>query len=252
MKDFLGINGKTAVVTGGGRGIGESCAKKLAENGVKVAVFDINDENGNKVKDQIIADGGQAVYVHCNIMNPEEIKECVKKVGEEFGQIDILVNNAGGSETPIDFWNVTDELWDKLLKYNLYSQFWMTREVFPFMKEHGGRIVNISSGYALCGGDQCVHYASAKAGVIGLTSSIAKEGAPFNINANVIVVPTTNTPGLWESDGEFADDEIPLIPLGRIGEPEDVSNTMLFLVSQASAYFTGQALAPNGGRRMIV
>ncbi len=252
MKDYLGIGGKSAIVTGGGRGIGEACAKALASYGAKVAIFDINDVNGNAVKDQIIAGGGEAIYVHCNVMKIEEIKAAIKEAASVFGNIDILINNAGGSEKPIDFWDVTDELWNKIVTYNLFSQFWMIRETFPFMKEKGGKIVNISSGYALCGGDQCVHYASAKAGVIGLTSSIAKEGAPFHINCNVIPVPTTKTPGLWESDGEFADDEIPLIPQGRLAEPEDISNTVLFLVSQAADYVTGQIVAPNGGRRMLV
>ena len=119
-------------------------------------------------------------------------------------------------------------------------------------KQNSGRIVNISAGYALCGGEQCAHYASAKAGVIGLTTSIAREAAPFNINCNVIVVPTTDTPGLHEADGEFVDDELPLIPKGRIAKPLDIANAVLYLVSEASDYVTGQILAPNGGRRMLV
>lgn len=253
MKDYLGIGGKTAIVTGAGRGIGKACAKALADYGVKVAIFDINDENGNAVKDEIIAEGGEALYIHCNVTKIEEIKASIKHAAEAFGgSIDILVNNAGGSEKPIDFWNVTDELWNKIVTYNLYSQFWMAREVFPYMKEKGGKMLNISSGYAICGGDQCIHYASAKAGVIGLTSSLAKECAPFHINVNVIPVPTTDTPGLHESDGEFVDDELPLIPQGRIAVPEDIANTVLFLVSQAAEYVTGQIVAPNGGRRMLV
>ena len=110
-------------------------------------------------------------------------------------------------------------------------------------KQNSGRIVNISSGYALCGGEQCAHYASAKAGVIGLTTSIAREAAPFNINCNVIVVPTTDTPGLREADGEFVDDELPLIPKGRIAKPLDIANAVLYLVSEASDYVTGQILS---------
>ena len=170
-----------------------------------------------------------------------------------FGSADILVNNAGGGQEPKDFWTITDEEWDRYIRFNLYSMFYAIREVFPYMKEKNwGRIVNISSGYAICGGDQCAHYASAKAGVIGLTTSIAKEGAPFGINVNVIPVPTTDTPGLRETDGEFADDEVPLIPKGRIAQPIDIANTVLFLVSEAADYVTGQIVAPNGGRRMLV
>lgn len=129
----------------------------------------------------------------------------------------------------------------------------MIREVFPYMRDQKrGKIVNISSGYAIGGGDFCAHYASAKAGIIGLTTSIAKEGAPYGINVNVIPVPTTDTPGLREADFELVADEIPMIPLGRIAVPEDVANTALFLVSEAADYVTGQIVAPNGGKRMLV
>jgi NAD(P)-dependent dehydrogenase (short-subunit alcohol dehydrogenase family) len=170
-----------------------------------------------------------------------------------FGTVDILVNNAGGGEPPCDFFSITDERWDYYIRFNLYSAFYMIREVFPYMRDQKrGKIVNISSGYAIGGGDFCAHYASAKAGIIGLTTSIAKEGAPYGINVNVIPVPTTDTPGLREADFELVADEIPMIPLGRIAVPEDVANTALFLVSEAADYVTGQIVAPNGGKRMLV
>ena len=102
------------------------------------------------------------------------------------------------------------------------------------------------------GGERCANYASAKAGLIGLTTSIAREVAEFNINVNVIPVPTTDTPGLRAADFELVDDELPLIPLGRIAQPIDIANTALFLVSEASNYVTGQIVAPNGGKRMLV
>lgn len=253
MKDYLRIAGKTAIVTGSGRGIGRGIAIALASYGAKVMVSDINDESGNQVKDEIIADGGAAEYCHCDICKVEEIKHLVAVTAETFGTIDILVNNGGGGEPPCDFFTITDERWDHYIRFNLYSAFYMIREVFPYMKEQGkGKIVNISSGYAIGGGDQCAHYASSKAGIIGLTTSIAKEGAPYGINVNVIPVPTTDTPGLREADFELVEDEIPLIPLGRIAVPEDIANTVLFLVSESSDYVTGQIVAPNGGRRMLV
>ena len=119
-------------------------------------------------------------------------------------------------------------------------------------EQNFGKIVNISSGYAIGGGNQCAHYASAKAGVIGLTSSVAREAAKYNITCNVIVVPTTDTPGLREADFEFVADELPNIPMGRIAVPKDIANAALFLVSDAASYVTGQILAPNGGKRMLV
>lgn len=253
MKDYLRIAGKTAIVTGSGRGIGRGIAVALASYGVKVMVSDINAENGKAVKDEIIAAGGTAEFFHCDLMKNEDIKALVAKTVETFGSIDILVNNCGGGEPPRDFFDIDDESWEHYIHFNLSTQFYMIREVFPYMKaQNKGKIVNISSGYAIGGGEQCAHYASAKAGVIGLTTSIAREAAPYNICCNVIPVPTTDTPGLREADFELVADEIPLIPLGRIAVPEDVANTALFLVSEASDYLTGQIVAPNGGKRMLV
>ena len=253
MKDYLRVAGKTAIVTGSGRGIGRGIALALASYGVNVMVTDINDENGRKVKEEIQAEGGVAAYCHCDVTKVEEIKNLVKQTVDTFGSVDILVNNAGGGEPPCGFDTITDERWDYYIRFNLYSDFFMIREVFPYMKaQKKGKIVNISSGYAIGGGDFCAHYASAKAGVIGLTTSIAKEAAPYGINVNVIPVPTTDTPGLREADFELVADEIPLIPMGRIAVPEDVANTVLFLVSDAADYVTVQIVAPKGGKRMLV
>jgi len=253
MRDYLGISGKSAIVTGSGRGIGRSIAMELASYGVRVMVSDINDEDGRSVVAEIRAASGVAEYCHCDVCVKTDIEALVAATAARFGTVDILVNNAGGGEPPRDFFDITDEIWERYVRLNLYSAFAMIREVFPFMRaQNRGKIVNISSGYAIGGGDQCAHYASAKAGVIGLTSSIAREAAPYNINVNVIPVPTTDTPGLRESDFELVADEIPLIPMGRIAQPIDVANTVLFLVSEAAEYVTGQIVAPNGGKRMLV
>ena len=253
MKDYLGISGKAAIVTGSGRGIGWGIATELASYGVRVMVSDINDERGLKVKEEILAAGGIAEYCHCDVCKVEDIKNLVAQTVSKFGTVDILVNNAGGGEPPRDFFTITDEEWDHFIRFNLYSSFFTCREVFPhMMKQNSGKIVNISSGYAICGGDWCAHYASAKAGLIGLTTSLAKEGAPYHINVNVIPAPTTHVPGKISPDGDLNDDEIPLIPMGRIAEPIDVANTAVFLVSKAADYVTGQIVAPNGGRRMLV
>lgn len=253
MKDFLRISGKAAIVTGSGRGIGREVAVELASYGVRVMVTDINDENGENVKREILAAGGAADYCHCDVCCVDDIKRMVAYTAETFGTVDILVNNAGGGEAPCDFFDISDERWDRFIRFNLSSMFYMIREVFPYMRaQMKGKIVNISSGYAIGGGDRCAHYASAKAGVIGLTTSIAKEGAPYNIHVNVIPVPTTDTPGLRESDYELVADEIPLIPLGRIAVPKDITGTVLFLVSESADYLTGQIVAPNGGKRMLV
>ena len=253
MKDYLGISGMVAIVTGSGRGIGWGIATEFASYGVKVMVSDINDERGMRVKEEILQAGGVAEYCHCDVCCLEDIKHLVSYTVQTFGKVDILVNNAGGGEPPCDFFTITDERWDHYIRFNLYSAFYTCREVFPhMMKQKFGKIVNISSGYAICGGDGCAHYASAKAGLIGLTTSLAKEGAPYNITVNVIPAPTTHVPGKISPDAALNDDEIPLIPLGRIAEPIDVANTAVFLASHAADYVTGQIVAPNGGRRMLV
>ena len=135
MKDYLKIAGKTAIVTGSGRGIGRGVAAGLASYGAKVMVADINDENGVKVRDEIIAEGGVADYCHCDVCKIGDIRNLVAKTAEKFGTIDILVNNAGGGEPPCDFFTITDERWDHYIRFNLYSAFYMIREVFPYMKE---------------------------------------------------------------------------------------------------------------------
>lgn len=253
MKDYLRVSGKAAIVTGGGSGIGEGIAKEFASYGVHVMICDINDANGLRVRDEIRAVGNTAEYCHCDVCSVDEVRNLVKTTVDAFGTVDILINNAGGGEPPCDFYDVTDERWDKIVKLNLYSPFYTIREVFPYMRDQkSGKIVNISSGYAIGGGERCANYASAKAGLIGLTTSIAREVAEFNINVNVIPVPTTDTSGLRAADFELVDDELPLIPLGRIAQPIDIANTALFLVSEASNYVTGQIVAPNGGKRMLV
>ena len=194
MKDYLEISGKTAIVTGSGRGIGQGVAEALAEYGVRVMVSDINDANGEAVVAGIRAKGGTAEYCHCDIMETEQINHLIDRTVEAFGTVDFLINNGGGGEPPRDFFDLDDESFDHYVRLNLYSAFAAIRAAFPHMrKQNSGRIVNISSGYALCGGEQCAHYASAKAGVIGLTTSIAREAAPFNINCPELFIMTFAT-----------------------------------------------------------
>lgn len=248
--DYLKLSGKRAIVTGSGRGIGRAIAVALAAYGAKVMVSDINDTNGKNVCSEIKEAGGEAKYCHCDVSDITDIKKMVKYTAETFGGIDILVNNAAIGSVPVNFETISDEVWDRILRVDLTAPFQITKEVFPYMKKQSyGKIINISSGYGVTGGDYCAHYASAKAGLIGLTRSIAKEVAKYKINVNVIAVATTDTPGLRETDYEFVADELKDIPWGRIGMPEDVASCVLYLASDASEYVTGQLLAPNGGRR---
>lgn len=187
-------------------------------------------------------------------LSSESIKRLVDKTKQKFGSVDIVVNSVGGGEQPRGFETLSDDDWDRIIRLNLYSMFYMCRAAFPYMKEQlSGKIVNISSGFALAGGDYCAHYATAKAGAIGFTTSLAKEMAPYNVNVNVIPVPTTDTPLLRATlSQEMIQREIDVTPMKRIATTEDIADTVLFLVSDAARYITGQIIAPNGGRRMLV
>lgn len=251
MFDYFGLEGQTAIVTGSGNGIGRATAIMLADLGANVMVCDIETDSAKKVEEEILGRGGKAVSNRCDVTKLEEIKETIRKTVEAFGTVDILVNNAGIGSVSLPFEEITDEQWEQMIKVDLTAPFYVCREVIPYMKEQKhGKIINISSGSGIIGCEFCSHYASAKAGLIGFTQSIAKELAMDRINVNVIAVPTTQTPMLKETEFDiFVEDELRDIPWGRIGVPEDIADMVLYLSSDSSEYVTGQILAPNGGRR---
>lgn len=252
--DYLRIADKPAIVTGGGRGIGKAISKGLARFGAKVMVCDVCDQWGEETVGEIRDAGGTAMYCHCDVTDTAQVKAMVDAAVAAFGTVDILVNNAGIGSISLPFEEITNEDWDRMLKVDLTGPFYVSREVIPYMKKQKhGKIVNISSGSGIIGCEFCSHYASAKAGLIGFTQSVAKEVAVDRINVNVIAVPTTQTPMLKETEFDiFVEDELRDIPWGRIGMPEDIADMVLYLSSDASEYVTGQVLAPNGGRRTPV
>lgn len=249
--DYLKIAGSVAIVTGSGRGIGRATALALGRFGVNVMVCDLHDDWGEEAVKEIRREGGLAEYCHCDVADMLQVKALVEATIRSFGTIDILVNNAGIGSVSLPFEEITDEEWDRMLRVDLTAPFYLCREVIPYMKaKKHGKIINISSGSGIIGCEYCSHYASAKAGLIGFTQSIAKELAKDRINVNAIAVPTTQTPMLKETDFDvFVEDELRDIPWGRIGTPEDIADMVLYLSSDASEYVTGQVLAPNGGRR---
>lgn len=249
--EYLNLSGKTAIVTGGGQGIGEGIAIALAQFGVKVMICDVNDETGMSVVGKIRNNGGKAEFCHCDVTNVKEVKNTIDKTIELFTCVDILVNNAGIGDNCEDTDKLSDERWNRMMDVNLKGPFNFCREVIPYMKDQKyGKIVNISSGGGLVGMLYLTHYAAAKAGMIGLTKSIAQELAPFGINVNCIAVPTTMTPATtaYDYDANWKE-EIESIPMGRVAKPEDIADMVLYLVSDASEYVTNQVMAPNGGKR---
>lgn len=245
------LEGKTAIVTGAARGIGEGIALKLAEQGASIAFTYVSDSSAEKAKaleDKLTALGVKAKAYQSNAGDYAACESLVNDVIKEFGQIDICVNNAGISKDNL-LLRMTPEQWDDVMQTNLKSVFNMTKQVIkPMMKAKSGSIINMSSIIGEMGNAGQSSYAASKAGVIGFTKSVAKELGSRNIRCNAIA------PGFVETDmtsylkeGEAADKYKAGIPLGRFGSAEDIANATLFLASDMGNYITGQVISVCGG-----
>lgn len=248
------LAGKTAIVTGAARGIGEGIALKFAEQGANVAFTFISDSSAEKAKaleEKLIAMGVKAKAYQSNAGDFAACELFVNDVLKEFGQIDICVNNAGISKDNL-LLRMTPDQWDEVMQVNLKSVFNMTKQVIrPMMKAKSGSIINMSSVIGEMGNAGQSSYAASKAGVIGFTKSVAKELGSRNIRCNAIApgfVETDMTSYL--KDGEGADKYKTGIPLGRFGTAEDIANVSLFLASNLSSYVTGQVISTCGGLNM--
>ncbi len=242
---------KVALVTGASRGIGRAIALKLAERGAKVAInFAGNLEKAESIKAEIENLGGEAILVQGSVADFETVNDIVKKVTDTWGRIDILVNNAGITRDNL-LLKMSEKDFEDVISTNLKGVFNCTKAVTKLMmKQRAGRIVNMSSVVGLIGNAGQVNYAAAKAGVIGLTKSTAKELAARGITVNAIApgfISTDMTDALSES---VKTDLEKNIPLGRIGKPEDIANLVEFLVSDKASYITGQVICVDGGMAM--
>jgi len=245
------LAGKTAIVTGGARGIGEAVAIKFAEEGANVAFTYVSDSSAEKAKaleEKLTALGVKATAYQSNAGNYAACESFVNDVLKEFGQIDICVNNAGISKDNL-LLRMTPEQFEEVINVNLNSVFYMTKQVIkPMMKARTGSIINMSSVIGEMGNAGQSSYAASKAGVIGFTKSVAKELGSRNIRCNAIA------PGFVETDmtsylkaGDAADKYKAGIPLGRFATAEDIANVTLFLASDMSSYVTGQVISACGG-----
>src|SRR4026209_1592811 len=245
------LEGKVAIVTGAARGIGEAIAIKFAEHGANVAFTYVSDSSAEKaaaVEKKLKAFGVKAKSYKSNAGDFSQCEAFVNDVLKEFGTVDICVNNAGISKDNL-LLRLTPEQWDDVIKVNLNSVFYMTKQVIrPMMKAKNGSIINMSSIIGETGNAGQASYAASKAGIIGLTKSVAKELGSRNIRCNAIA------PGFVETDmtsylkeGEAADKYRAGIPLGRFASSEDIANTALFLASDMGAYITGQTISVCGG-----
>ncbi len=244
----ISLEGKVALITGSSRGIGAVIAKRLAKAGAKVALnYNASIDAAIQVKETIFADGGNAMIIAGDVSDESQAQEAIKAVVSQFGHIDILINNAGIHRdrlllrmTPADF--------DEVLQVNLRGAFLCTKFVMPHLiRQHYGRVVNVSSVVGLTGNPGQSNYAAAKAGLIGFTKAVAREVASRNVTVNA-VAPGFIATGMVEDLSEEQQNQIlERIPMGRFGTSEDVAETILFLSSQAAGYLTGQVLTIDGG-----
>lgn len=243
------LEGQVAIVTGGTAGIGKAIVSKFAEEGVKVAFFGTNSEKGKSVEDEIKAKtkNSDVIFFNVDVSKTDLVDQSFKQVLEKFGQIDILVNNAGITADQL-LMKMTEDEWDRVLDINLKSCFNTCKAVVrTMMKARKGTIINISSVVGLMGNAGQTNYAASKAGMIGFTKSLAKEVATRGILVNCIApgfITTNMTDKLSEQQKEGI---IKDIPLGRMGEVNDIANMAWFLASPLSNYITGQVFAVDGG-----
>ena len=239
---------RVALVTGAGRGIGATIARTLAADNTDIAVVDYGEESSAAAALQAIAEAGAAVrYYRCDVSDFAAAKAVADSVAKDFGKIDILVNNAGVTVDKL-IMRMSEEDWDRVLSINLKGCFNMVKHVTPYMmRKRYGRIVSISSVVGLMGNAGQANYAASKAGIIGLTKTVAKEFGSRGITANAVApgfIKTAMTDALTEEQKQAM---YKMIPLGRLGETQDIADAVKFLVSDAAAYITGVVLKVDGG-----
>jgi len=244
---------RTAIVTGGARGIGAAIATRLAEDGLAVAVLDLDEAGAKATADAIGAAGGRALPVPVNVADAESVRVAVERVAAELGQPTVLVNNAGVTRDNLLF-RLTEDDWDTVMSVHLRGAFLMSRAAQKYMVEAGfGRIVSLSSTSALGNRGQA-NYAAAKAGMQGFTKTLALELGKFGITANAIApgfIETEMTRATAERLGlafeEYKLDRAAEIPVGRVGQPADIAHLASFLVSEGAGFVSGQVIYAAGG-----
>ncbi|MCP3712834.1 2-hydroxycyclohexanecarboxyl-CoA dehydrogenase [Paraburkholderia sp. CNPSo 3274] len=250
------LEGKTVVVTGGGGGIGGATCRRFAAEGARVAVLDLSHEAALKVADDILEKGGQALALRCDITNRAEVEAALQQAQAQLGPVDVLVNNAGW-DVFRPFTRTEPAQWDKLIAINLTGALHMHHAVLPGMVERKrGRIINIASDAARVGSSGEAVYAACKGGLVAFSKTIAREHARHGITVNVVCPGPTDT-ALFAEYKEGAGNPEKLleafqrsIPLGRIGQPDDLPGAIVFFASDDANYITGQVLSVSGGLTM--
>jgi len=246
------LKNKVAVITGAAQGIGRAIATTLAQQGANVVVSDIQLEKAETTAKEIMAETGQKVIaVHADVVDSASVKAMIDRTIDEFERIDILVNNAGTTRDGL-IMRMKETDWDLVLNINLKGTFNCSKAVVrPMMKQHYGRIVNITSVSGLIGQVGQTNYSASKAGIIGFTKALAREVGSRKITVNAIAPGLVKTALTIDLPQELKDMFIEMTPLGRYGEPEDIANAVAFLVSDEASYITGHVLSVDGGMAMV-
>jgi 2-hydroxycyclohexanecarboxyl-CoA dehydrogenase len=254
------LKDKVAIITGGAKGMGRGMALKFAEEGCAVAIADIAIREAEEAAAAIKQQGGRAVAIKCDVTSGQEVSATVAKVVKQFGKIDILVNNAGAIAKHIPIEDMSEEIWDSVMALNLKSHFLFCKYVVPYMKKaRYGKIIGLSSIGAVQPPAHEINYNTAKGAVIAFTTDLANALAPFNINVNCILPGPIKTHFYDSTIGAMPPEQQEVVytmmgkktPLQRIGTPEDIAGSALFLASELSAYITGQALYVAGGLPLL-
>lgn len=238
-----------AIVTGAARGIGEAVARRLASEGYSLVLADQSEQVLERAQ-ELCAEGGSAVAIVGDIASEDHVRELVD-AAEHRGGVEVLVNNAGVlTQSPFETLSIPD--WDRMIAVHLRGTFLSCSAVVPHMlRRGGGRIVNVASQLGQKGGFELAHYAAAKAGVIGLTKSLALEFSHRNIRVNAVAPGPINTAMTRATSPEWRDRKLGELPLGMFGEPDDIADTVAFLLSPAARLYVGQTLGPNSGDVML-
>jgi 2-hydroxycyclohexanecarboxyl-CoA dehydrogenase len=242
---------RVAIVTGSASGIGKATAEALAGEGATVCIGDIAADKGEAVAAELRAKGRQAEYFPLDLTDRDSIAKSAAAVLKRFGRVDILVNGAGWGKT-VPFVDSDDAFWEKVINLNFIGPMRLTKAVLPQMFERKyGRVVNVSSDAGRVGSLGETVYSGAKAGLIGFTKGLAREGARYNVTVNVVCPGPTDTPLLAAVPEKYRDAFIKAIPMRRFGQPAEVAEAIVFFAGPNTGYITGQVLSVSGGLTMV-
>src|SRR3954453_4813987 len=251
-----GASPRTALVTGGGGGIGRAVAEGLAADGLKIVIADLRREEAEEAAAAISASGGEVLVVECNVVDSASVEAAVPAAGERFGHVDVLVNNAGWDDLK-PFLATDEAFWDRIIDINFKGPLRFTRLLLPGMVERGyGRIVNIGSDAGRVGSSLESVYSGAKGGLIAFTKTIAREVARNGVTANVVCPGPTDTPFMQETMAAQRDADAVLgavvrsVPMRRLAQPEEVAAAVRFFATDEAGYVTGQTPSVSGGLTM--